>query len=308
MRIQEAVSQNQHTTMLSAILPRTACVGTALGSCCYYYAFRNEAPFTKRPRCILTTPAMEEALGSIIYEKLVREAKSSIVPEDHPLHIELRRLGERIDAAATDLAEANNLPAPAPHTITLIHSDTDTAMAIPGNRIVVATGLISQMKNEDEVAFVLGHEVAHSLCRHSGERITGALTTGLLTHLSLLIDPSGILLNGWSPATHLLQSLPTQRVQEFEADRIGQLLVSHACFDPHAASRFFAEQAPEHGFLSTHPSHEQRAKKLAEWAPEAAQQSVERCAVFHAMQRAMQAEAEASLVGLAYEDYLLVSD
>lgn len=137
------------------------------------------------------------------------------------------------------------------------------------------TGLFQYARDEDELASVLGHEMAHNLARHVGEKVSGNLIVQILAQLSLLVDPSGTIMMLFLPAANLLRELPHSRIQELEADLIGMHLAAKACYDPAAAKRVFGRmqadssqnlRAPQ--FLSTHPSHESRLKKMDEWLPE----------------------------------------
>mmetsp|Transcript_23806 Transcript_23806/g.56078 ORF Transcript_23806/g.56078 Transcript_23806/m.56078 type:complete len:208 (-) Transcript_23806:290-913(-) len=126
-----------------------------------------------------------------------------------------------------------------------------------------------------------GHEMAHNLARHQGERISSSVVVSLLGFASLLIDPSGSLLYWFAPAVRLFGQLPNSRIQEREADQIGMRLAAEACYDPGALSRVcgrmdaagkngndksLSNKPPE--FLSTHPSDESRVADMRRWLPE----------------------------------------
>ena len=86
---------------------------------------------------------------------------------------------------------------------------------------------------------VLGHEQAHCLARHAGERVSGGFLTSILARFVLLLDPTGVLYALFVPAAALLRELPHSRDQEIEADHIGLYLAAEACYDPRAAKRVF---------------------------------------------------------------------
>ena len=138
------------------------------------------------------------------------------------------------------------------------------------------TGLFQYARDEDELASVIGHEMAHNLARHVGEKISGNLIVQGLARLSLFVDPSGMLMLLFLPAANLLTELPHSRMQELEADQIGMHLAATACYDPAAAQRVFRRMKAaerDHGsppqFLSTHPSHDSRLTQMEEWLPAA---------------------------------------
>jgi len=151
------------------------------------------------------------------------------------------------------------------------------AFVLPGNHVFLFTGLFKYLKSEDDLAAVLGHEVAHNLARHAGEKISGSVLMNIVGIFAwVFLDPSFYY---WLfPAASLLKDLPNSRKQETEADQIGLHITAQACYDPHAAKRLFLaleeeEKKGVHGpeFLSTHPSHTRRVEKMDSWIPEVLQ-------------------------------------
>lgn len=152
------------------------------------------------------------------------------------------------------------------------------AFALPGNKIGVYEGIFRAARNQDQLAAVIGHEVAHVLAKHAAERVS----TGVATQTGLGIakaaaggagTPGGELtgLLGAGAAVGII--LPFNRKQESEADVLGLDLMASAGFDPSAAiplwenmGRIGKEQPPE--FLSTHPSGETRMKEIRERLPD----------------------------------------
>jgi predicted Zn-dependent protease len=158
------------------------------------------------------------------------------------------------------------------------------AFALPGGKVAVYTGILPVTRDDAGLATVMGHEVAHAIARHGGERVS----QGLLVQMGLAAaqaamangDPrtveqvTGLL--GAGAALGII--LPFSRAQESEADRLGLIYMAKAGYDPRAAVSFWQrmEQAargrrspPE--FLSTHPSHGARIKQIEQWIPEALQ-------------------------------------
>ncbi|KAL7535317.1 hypothetical protein ACHAXR_006420, partial [Thalassiosira sp. AJA248-18] len=182
------------------------------------------------------------------------------------------------DVSSSDNHTITNRPI-SPFTYTVVRSTEANAFVIPGNHIFVFTGLFRYCHNEDELASVLGHEMAHNLARHGGERMSEGILLTILSRLALIIDPSGVLFSIMIPAQALLYSLPHSREHEVEADRIGVILASEACYDPRAAKRVFSRmkddvdggggktQPPE--FMSTHPGFDTRLTLFDQWMPDA---------------------------------------
>jgi predicted Zn-dependent protease len=144
----------------------------------------------------------------------------------------------------------------------------------------VLTGMFKYARTEDEIGGILGHEMAHNLARHQGEKISSTAVVGLLARLTLFLDPTGGYLMIFLPTMKLFSELPNSRYQETEADNIGMYLAAKACYDPEALGRVFkrmddagnngsdpnlALKPPE--FLSTHPSDNTRINNMKKWLP-----------------------------------------
>jgi predicted Zn-dependent protease len=245
-----------------------------------YYAFLDEAPITKRKRWIATSPQWEWELGDQEYRQLLKAYQYDVLLPNHRASVTLNRVGQRIAAAAEQFAKEHDIQSynTKPYTYTVIRSDMANAFVLPGNHVFLMTGLFRHVHDEDELAIILGHETAHNLARHVGEKISGSLVVNLLARLSLLVDPSGILFTLILPTASLFRELPNSRVQEMEADEIGLLLAAQACYDPRAAKRVFVNMKQEHQqlappeFLSTHPSHDTRIANFDTLIPRALEQ------------------------------------
>jgi len=252
----------------------------AAGVTYLYIHFLDRVPLTQRQRWIATSPEWERQLGDQEYHELLRQFRGQVLPSDHRASVTVQRVGNRIYRATQAFCKEqeglqDSLCASSKPTFTVIRSETANAFVLPNNHIFVMTGLFQYARDEDELASVLGHEMAHNLARHVGEKVSGNLIVQILAQLSLLVDPSGTIMMLFLPAANLLRELPHSRIQELEADLIGMHLAAKACYDPAAAKRVFGRmqadssqnlRAPQ--FLSTHPSHESRLKKMDEWLPE----------------------------------------
>jgi predicted Zn-dependent protease len=147
------------------------------------------------------------------------------------------------------------------------------AWCMPGGKIAVYTGLIDSLKpTDDELAAVMGHEIAHALREHGRERASQAMAQQIIldvvTVVAGLPDDTKKLSE---TVLDLTFNLPNSRTHETEADRVGVELAARAGYDPRAAvslwrkmEKLGASQPPE--FLSTHPSHESRIEDLQRYA------------------------------------------
>jgi predicted Zn-dependent protease len=154
--------------------------------------------------------------------------------------------------------------------------ETVNAFCMAGGKMAIYTGLVEQLDaTDDELAQVMGHEIAHALSAHTAERMSIALATNLaVTGFALTRDQPGVALAGASLAAALAIQLPNSRQSESEADVIGIELAARAGYDPHAAVSLWEKMAKVSGndsnfdFLSTHPAPAKRMEKLGELIPE----------------------------------------
>jgi len=155
----------------------------------------------------------------------------------------------------------------------VITSNDVNAWCMPGGKIAVYTGLIEKVKpTDDELAAVMGHEIAHALREHGRERASQAAAQ------SIALSIGGALLGLGDNSVQLAQiitdvtfNLPNSREDEIEADRIGVELAARAGYDPHAAVTLWQKMGQVGGsappqFLSTHPSPQNRQKDLTAYA------------------------------------------
>lgn len=149
------------------------------------------------------------------------------------------------------------------------------AFALPGGRIGVYRGLLDRFPDQDRLAAVLGHEIAHVVFRHGAERVSQQFAAATALELAALAREGGrdprsrelLALLGLGAQVGVL--LPFSRLHEQEADRYGQELMSRAGFDPRAAAELWRELAREQrgprppAWLSTHPAPREREAELS---------------------------------------------
>ena len=160
--------------------------------------------------------------------------------------------------------------------VTVFDEASPNAFALPGGKIGVHSGLFQVAKNQDQLATVMGHEIAHVLEGHSNERVSTQYATQ--SGIALV----GVISGGSSPVQQELLSLlgagaivlPFSRAQESEADQVGLMLMARAGFDPAESIPLWQNMSAAGGaappeFLSTHPSHGTRITNLQGWQAEA---------------------------------------
>jgi predicted Zn-dependent protease len=157
--------------------------------------------------------------------------------------------------------------------VNVISSKDVNAWCMPGGKIAVYTGLIDRLKpSDDELAAVMGHEIAHALREHGRERASQAagqsVAAGVIGAV-LGIGSAGTDLTG--TVLNITFGLPNSRLHETEADRIGVELAARAGYDPRASVSLWQKMGQLGGgqppqFLSTHPSNETRQQDLQAYA------------------------------------------
>ena len=155
----------------------------------------------------------------------------------------------------------------------VIHDSQLNAWAMPGGKMVVYSGLIEKLRlSDDEIAAIMGHEIAHSLREHARERMSQEMATQAAVGIGSAL--LGLGETGQQLAAAAAQvgiTLPHSRQHETEADRIGVELAARAGYEPHAAVSVWQKMIQAGGsggpqFLSTHPSPSTRLADLKVYA------------------------------------------
>ncbi len=163
--------------------------------------------------------------------------------------------------------------------VAVFAQEEPNAFALPGAKIGVNTGILKVAKNQDQLATVLSHEVAHVIAEHANERVSTSFAT------QTALDIAEALAGGQSAQRQQLFGLlgvgaqlgiilPFSRTQEREADLVGLDLMARAGFDPRASVEFWRNMMAQGGasppeFLSTHPAGENRMEELRARLPQA---------------------------------------
>jgi len=159
--------------------------------------------------------------------------------------------------------------------LVLINATTLNATCAPGGKITFYSGLIEQLNlTDDEIAAVMGHEIAHALREHGRERLSQSMAQSAITNIAMMAAGGyGSAISAANQAAQYVLVLPNSRQNESEADAIGLELAARAGYNPQAAISVWQKMIkanqgkgpPE--FLSTHPSGETRIEKLTELMP-----------------------------------------
>jgi metalloendopeptidase OMA1, mitochondrial len=223
----------------------------------------TQAPVTGRQQLILLPESQDAQMGLQAYQQIKQETSVSRDPE----------LNRRVQEVGRRIAEVS------PHPewdweFTVFANDEPNAFALPGGKVGVYTGLFKVAKNDDQLATVMGHEVAHAIARHGSERMSQGLLAQGIGALAVGTGVNPQMVEIAAQAATLGIILPYSRTQESEADHIGLIYMAEAGYDPREAVKLWqnfealgGERPPE--FLSTHPAEGTRIQRLQELMPEA---------------------------------------
>jgi predicted Zn-dependent protease len=229
-------------------------------------------PYTGRSQLILVSTGQEAKLGADAAKEVLSKEKMST---DKAKIERVRRIGERI-AAASEVEQAWEF-----HVVD--NDEIVNAFALPGGKVFVYTGLMRLARSDDELAAVIGHEVAHVTLRHGAERMSQSMALGLGQQLAATLyggssagAQAAMVAFGIGANVGVL--LPYSRIHEYEADHVGLLYMAKAGYEPGAALDFWermlahseesgGKKPPE--FLSTHPATANRMEAIREMLPEA---------------------------------------
>jgi len=157
---------------------------------------------------------------------------------------------------------------------------TKNAWAMPGGKVAFYTGILPICQDDNGVAVVMGHEVAHVVANHGNERMSQNLLVqfgGTALAVALAQRPAettNLFMSAFGIGSSVGYLLPHSREQESEADHIGMILMARAGYDPRSAIPFWQRMNQAGGgrppeFLSTHPAPETRIQELQRYLPEA---------------------------------------
>jgi len=219
----------------------------------------------------LVPAALLEKQAAAQYAQIKQAAasKGALAPEHHPQLKRLRAIADRlIRHTGRWHAEASRWP----WEVNLIGSKQINAFCMPGGKIVFFTGLVEGLKlNDDEIAAVMGHEIAHALREHARERLAKQQLTKLGATVLGELVAEGRYAGAFRFGGDLL-SLEFSRDDESEADVVGLDLAARAGFDPRAGITLWqkmlaaSRNAPLEWF-STHPSGENRIRSIEALLP-----------------------------------------
>jgi len=251
------------------------CVSIGLNSC-------TSAPITERKQLKLIPEANLNAKAAKLYEKVKEKEKLS---DDINALNKIIEIGSKIEFSIAEYFERKNQINPASNFqweyILIENKKVKNAWCMPGGKIAVYTGMLEITKNDNGLAALMGHEIAHAVAKHSVERAsrsvllnTGTQIIDIATggKLSQVNRTTGMNVVGLLSQIGIMN--PFSRKQESEADYLGLIFASLSGYDIRETVKVWermkkankGKETPE--FLSTHPSNTNRINTISEWINE----------------------------------------
>ena len=251
------------------------CLSLGISSC-------TTVPITDRRQLKLIPESKLNAQAAQIYEKVKEKEKLS---DDINKLNEIKDIGKRIEYSISEYFERSNIKDPTIgfdwEYILIDNKKVKNAWCMPGGKIAVYTGILDVTKNTNGLAAVMGHEIAHAVAKHSVERASRNVATNVVLRVTDILSGGKLStvnrttgMNTVGLLTQMGILNPFSRKQESEADYLGLIFSSLSGYDIREAPKLWermkksqkGKEPPE--FMSTHPSSDNRIKKLNDWMNE----------------------------------------
>jgi predicted Zn-dependent protease len=242
----------------------------------------SSVPVTGRNQLSIIPSSQLMSLSFQQYDAFIKENKLS---KDAKKTALIKKVGSKIQKAVEEYLAQKNL---SDHIngysweYNLVESDQVNAWCMPGGKVVFYTGILPICKDEAGIATVMGHEIAHAIAEHGGERMSQGLLVqlgGMGLQAALESEPAltqQIAMAAFGLGSQVGVMLPFSRLHESEADHMGLIFMAMAGYDPNSAVDFWERMSAQGSgeppeFLSTHPSNQTRINDLKKLIPEAMQ-------------------------------------
>jgi len=248
------------------------CCGLILNSC-------STAPITERKQLKIISESKLNAQAAQIYEKIKEKEKMS---DDIKTLNNIKKIGKNIEKSIGEYFYKANIEDPTINFdweyILIDNKKIRNAWCMPGGKIAVYTGILDVTKNTDGLAAVMGHEIAHAVAKHSVERASRGVLVNTGTQIFDILSGGKLTqinkttgMNTVGMLSQLGIMNPFNRKQESEADYLGMIFSSLSGYDIRETVKIWermkkfnkGKSQPE--FMSTHPSADNRIKKINEW-------------------------------------------
>jgi predicted Zn-dependent protease len=240
----------------------------------------SKVPLTGRKQLNFIPAGMLTQMSLTSYQEFL--SGNPPLPETNEQVRIVKKSGLRISQAVEQYLKENNLTEKVGKfswEFNLVEDKSVNAWCMPGGKVVFYTGILPYVKDESGIAVVMGHEIAHAVANHGGERMSQQLAIlmgGVSLDVAMKQQPSMTrdIFNMVYGVGSQLGSLAYSRTHEYEADKLGMIFMAKAGYDPARALSFWQDMAAIPGqsppeFLSTHPSNQNRIKAIRDFIPEA---------------------------------------
>lgn len=239
----------------------------------------SKNPVTGRRQIFLFPESEMIGMSATAYGEFLNKNQAKILPLSDPRAIRVKNIGVKLSVAVetylNEIDAADRLEGFAWEYKT-VDDPTVNAWCMPGGKIVFYTGILELAQSDDEIAVIMGHEIAHAIARHGNERMTQGMALQGATSVAQVV-----LMNDTNPRLTnavLLQSigvggqfgmLKFGRKQELESDKMGLIFMNLAGYNPYSAIDFWTKMSQQGGakppeVMSTHPSDDRRIKEIEE--------------------------------------------
>uniref|UniRef100_A0A8C3KC14 Metalloendopeptidase OMA1, mitochondrial n=1 Tax=Calidris pygmaea TaxID=425635 RepID=A0A8C3KC14_9CHAR len=248
----------------------------------FYFTHLEETPITGRARLLVFGKEHFRELSQMEYDMWVEEFKNKMLPETDARYQVVERVVGHLSESNKDIPQVSALK----WVIHVVDEPGVNAFVLPNGQVFVFTGLLNAVSDIHQLSFILGHEIAHAVLEHAAEKASlvhflDFLSLIFLTMIWAICPRDSLAVVGqWiqSKLQEFMFDRPYSRTLEAEADKVGLQFAAKACVDVRASSVFWQQmelaetiqgqpKLPE--WLSTHPSHENRAEHLDRLIPEA---------------------------------------
>ncbi len=252
----------------------TLVIAVAFFGSCHKNAVTGKRSLSLVPESELMTMSYSQ------YDQFLKEHPP--LPQSDERVVMVKRLGERIQKSVEQYyaqkGASKDLNGFA-WEFNVVDENTVNAWCMPGGKVVVYTGILPVTQDENSLAVVMGHEIAHAVARHGNQRMSQGLLInfgGQALSIALSQKPAltqQLFAQAYGVSTGL-GALKYSRGHETEADKMGLIFAAMGGYDPEAAVGFWQRMSEGGGqkppeLLSTHPSDETRIKDLKAFMPEA---------------------------------------
>lgn len=252
----------------------------ALLTSAFFIIACSTVPLTGRKQLNIIPTSQMLSMSFSQYDQFLKQNKLSTNQAQTTL---VKRVGKKIASSVESFLRQKGMEDEIKNyqwEFNLVESDEVNAWCMPGGKVVVYTGILPVTKDENGLAVVMGHEIAHAVAEHGNERMSQGLITQLggMALSEAVKNESALTQQLWMTAFGLGAQigvlLPFSRTQESEADHLGLIFMSMAGYDPHGAVTFWERMKAQGGaqppeFLSTHPANDTRINDIKSEIPEA---------------------------------------